>query len=83
MKQVDKNNLSEFGIHVKKIRKNKSSSLNKIAFSRGGITSATLSRIENGLVDFKFSTLIRLAHTLDMPLVDLIKDFKYKSDFFD
>ena len=77
MQQFDKENLKLFAKHIKKIRKNKSKSLNKLVFSRGGVTSATLSRIENGLVDLKFTTLIRLAHTLDIPLSEIFKDFKY------
>lgn len=75
-------NLKEFGKSVRKIRQRSSDSLNEVAFKRGGVTSATLSRIENGLVDFKFSTLLKLAHTLDVPLIELLKecDFKYTSD---
>lgn len=83
MQQVDKENLIIFGELVRKIRSGKSGSLNKIAFSKNGVTSATLSRIENAQVDFKFSTLIRLAHTLDISLLDLFKDYKYNDDFSD
>lgn len=78
MKHIDEENLKVFGEHVRKIRTAKSNSLNEIAFSRGGVTSATLSRIENGQVDFKFSSLLKLAHTLDVSLVDLVKDFEYE-----
>lgn len=77
MQQVDKENLKIFGELIRKIRQKKSNSLNSLAFSRGGVTSATLSRIENGLVDFKFSTLIRLAHTLDISLDELFRLYKY------
>ena len=66
MKRQVKENLRRFGKRVQELRTSKSKSLNKIAFSKNGVTSATLSRIENGLVDFKFSTLINLAHTLDI-----------------
>lgn len=83
MKHLEKENLKSFGRIVRKIRKKKSDSLNNIAFSRGGVTSATLSRIENGQVDFKFSTLIKLAHTLDTSLIELIKNFNYKIDNYD
>ncbi len=79
MKQQDRHNLIEFGKHVQNIRKRKSGSLNNIAFSRGGVTSATLSRIENGLVDFKFTTLLKLAHTLDVSLDELVSKFAYKN----
>ena len=83
MQQIDKENLKSFGEKVRKIRVSKSPSLNKIAFSNDGVTSATLSRIENGLVDFKFSTLIRLAQTLDISLVELFEDYKFKNTFTD
>lgn len=83
MQQIDKENLIIFGNLVKKIRLSKSKSLNKIAFSHAGVTSATLSRIENAQVDFKFTTLIRLAHTLDISLIDLIKNFEYHEEFSD
>lgn len=79
MQQIDLDNLKSFGEMVRKIRMEKSPSLNKIAFSRGGVTSATLSRIENGQVDFKFSTLIRLSQTLDIPLSELFKNYEYKN----
>ncbi len=80
MKRNFEENLKSFGKHIKKLRESKSKSLNSIAFSRGGVTSATLSRIENGQVDFKFSTLINLAHTLDISLVDLLKGFEYENN---
>ncbi len=79
MQQIDQENLKLFGEMVRKIRKKKSPSLNKIAFSRDGVTSATLSRIENGQVDFKFSTLIRLSQTLDISLIELFKDYVYQN----
>ncbi len=85
MKQTNLNhqNLKEFGDIVQKIRKQKSSSLNNIAFTRGGVTSATLSRIENGLVDFKFSTLLKLAQTLDITLVELFENYTYSNNYED
>lgn len=78
MQQIDRDNLKNFGEKVRSIRTEKSPSLNKLAFSKGGVTSATLSRIENGLVDLKFSTLIRLVKTLDISLSELFKDYDYK-----
>jgi len=77
MQQFDEENLKKFGKLVKKVRNSKSTSLNNITFSRGGVTSATLSRIENGLVDFKFSTLLKLAYTLDISLDELFKNYDY------
>ena len=78
MQQIDQENLKTFGVIVRQLRIKKSPSLNKLAFSRDGVTSATLSRIENGLVDFKFSTLIKLSQTLDIPLSELFKEYNYK-----
>ncbi len=83
MKQLNDNNLKSFGKVIRKIRKRKSKSLNNIAFSRGGVTSATLSRIENGQVDFKFSTLLKLAYTLDISLIELFKEYKFCNNTFD
>lgn len=77
MQQANSENLKLFGELVKEIRFKKSVSLNNITFFRGGVTSATLSRIENGLVDFKFSTLLKLAYTLDIPLDELFKNYQY------
>lgn len=79
MQQIDKENLKIFGEKIRKIRMEKSPSLNKIAFTRDGVTSATLSRIENGQVNFKFSTLIKLSQTLDVPIIELFKDYAYKN----
>lgn len=45
---------------------------------KNGVTPATLSRIENGLVDFKFLTLLNLAYTLDVSLVELFENYKYQ-----
>ncbi len=61
MQQEDNKLLKKFGKYVKKLRLERSKSLNAFAFEKGGITSATLSRIENGLVDLKFSTLVKLS----------------------
>ena len=83
MKQLNDDNLKSFGKVIRKIRKRKSKSLNNIAFSRGGVTSATLSRIENGQVDFKFSTLLKLAYTLDISLIELFKEYKFCNNTFD
>ena len=43
------------------------------------MTSATLSRIENGLVDFKFLTLINLAQTLEVTLLALFYGYEFKT----
>ena len=79
MQQIDVENLKSFGKMIRKIRLQKSPSLNKLAFTTDGVTSATLIRIENGLVDFKFSTLVRLSQTLGIPLSELFTNYEYKN----
>ena len=83
MQQADKNNIRKLGIKIKDLRTKKSKSLNKFALQKGFITPATLSRIENGLVDLKFSTFLKLAHILDIEPHKLIKDIKFDYNFDD
>lgn len=78
MKRKDRQNLKAFGQVVRKIRERSSRSLNDTALCKNGVTPATLSRIENGLVDFKFLTLLNLAYTLDVSLVELFENYKYQ-----
>ncbi len=82
MQQVDKENLKKLGKRIKQARIVKSKSLNKFALQNGFITPATLSRIENGLVDLKFSTLLKISHMLKIQPSQLIKniDFNYNFD---
>ena len=77
MQQQDLKNLKIIGKRIRNIREEKFASLNKCAFEQEGITSATLSRIENGLVDFKFSTLLKLAYMLKTSPEDLVKGLYY------
>ncbi|MDD3594088.1 MAG: helix-turn-helix transcriptional regulator [Candidatus Gastranaerophilales bacterium] len=78
MQQNDKKLLQAFGKHLKKKRIKIGTSLNSLMFNKGGTTSATLSRIENGLVDFKFSTLVKISAAMEIPLAKLLEDFDYK-----
>lgn len=78
MQQNDEELLKLFGQRLKNIREMKNSSLNRFVFNNGFITTSTQSRIENGLVDFKFTTLVKIANALDISLCELFKDFDYK-----
>ncbi len=51
-------------------------------FSKGNVTSATWSRVENALVDVKFSTLIQISAMLEVKIDELLKDidFDYSDD---
>ena len=61
----------KLGNYLKSLRENKGISLNIFAYEND-LTTATVSRIENGLVDTKFSTLIKYARGLEMPLEHII-----------
>ena len=70
--------LQLFGQHIKTIRLKKKMSLNEFAYKSMLITPATQSRIENGLVDLKFSTLIKISNALNITPSELLEGFNYK-----
>ena len=74
--------LSQAAMRIKTLRLQKSKSLNKFVFSKGNVTSATWSRVENALVDVKFSTLIQISAMLEIKIEELLKDidFDYSDD---
>lgn len=80
MQEEDKLLLQLFGNKLKNLRVEKYKSLNKFAFDNTLLTSATISRIENGNVDFKFTTLVKIANALNITPSELLQDidFKYK-----
>lgn len=82
MQEEDKLLLQLFGNKLKRLREEKYTSLNKFAFDNTLLTSATISRIENANVDFKFTTLVKIANALDITPGELLEgiDFKY-TDF--
>ncbi len=82
MQQVESKNLKILGKRVKDLRIEKSKSLNEFVLSRGFLTTATWSRVENGLFDLKFSTLLKIAKMLDVDVAELLNgcDFDYNFD---
>ena len=78
MQQFKKNNLIVLAQRIKTLRLQRSESLNKFCFTQGDVTSATWSRIENALVDPKFTTLIEVCAMLDINLSELFKDLPVK-----
>ncbi|PWL77108.1 XRE family transcriptional regulator [Candidatus Gastranaerophilales bacterium] len=78
MQQQDYELLTKFGRRIKELRTKQNKSLNNFSFNSELLTSATVSRIENGLVDLKFSTLIKLANALDMKPEEVLHDFDFK-----
>lgn len=78
MQQQDKKLLKLIGKRIKRLREERNQSLNNFAFNDCLITSATLSRIENGLVDLKFTTLVKIANAFEIPLSKLLENFDFK-----
>ena len=77
MQYNNKNNQILFGQRVKNLREKQEKSLNKFVNERGGLTTATWSRIENGLVNLKLSTLILIASMLNIQVWQLMKDIDF------
>ena len=77
MQQIKKENLKILARRIKELRLKKSKSLNKFVFSKGAVTSATWSRVENALVDVKFTTLIQMTAMLELKIEDLLKDLNF------
>lgn len=83
MQSDSRKNLIILGNRIKQLRMEKSSSLNQFVFLNSELTSATWSRIENAKVDIKFSTLIKVASSLNIKIEDLIKDLDLIYNFED
>ena len=71
MQRDDRNIRKRLGICLKSLREQKGTSLNIFAYEND-LTTATVSRIENGLVDTKLTTLIKYARGLEIPLENII-----------
>ena len=67
-----------FGKHIRHLRQIKQMSLNEFAYKSLLITPATQRRIENGLVDLKFSTLVKISNALNIKPSELLNDFDFK-----
>lgn len=81
MQYVNKENLIKVGNRIKALRMLKNKSLNDFVMRRGYLTTATWSRVENGLFDFKFSTLLKISKMLDIDVSDLLKDCDFDYNF--
>ena len=71
MQRDDGNIRKRLGICLKSLREQKGTSLNIFAYEND-LTTATVSRIENGLLDTKLTTLIKYARGLEIPLENII-----------
>ena len=82
-KRTETEIIKDLGQRLKYLREQKGVSLNIFAYEND-LTTATVSRIENGLVDTKFSTLVKYAKGLEIPLEEIIQllDINYNNDDF-
>lgn len=81
MQQDEKQIIKLLGNYLKTLREIQNKSLNIFAYEND-MTTATVSRVENGLVDSKFSTLIKYAKGLEIPLETILMnlDIDYSND---
>lgn len=63
--------LKRLGSHISKVRKSKGDSQDRTCLE-AGLARGTLSKIGNGLVEPKVSTLALIAITIGMPLKKLV-----------
>ncbi len=64
--------LKRFGERIRKLRLEKGLSLNMFAYEND-LSKASVSKIERGIIDFRFSTLIQIANALEMSLSELLE----------
>lgn len=83
MERDEKKLIKVLGNTLKLLRERKGVSLNIFAYEND-LTTATVSRVENGLVDTKFSTLIKYAKGLEIPLEQILSllNIDYHNDDF-
>lgn len=83
MRADEKIILQQFAKILKELREKKYKSLNQFAFDSPNLTSATISRIENANVDFKFTTLVKIAYALNMSVSELLENFDFDYSSFE
>lgn len=80
--KTNRQSINNLGKKIKELRVSQSKSLNSFVFEKTGLTTATWSRVENGLVDPKYTTLIKIASALNITLDQLFEniDVDYSID---
>ena len=69
--QQDNEKLFHLGQHIKNLRKRKKLTLEALCY-RNGLEPSTICRIEKGLVEPKYLTLLNLAEAYDLKLSQLL-----------
>lgn len=63
--------LKKLGEHIKKLRKERKLTLSALCY-RNGLEPSTISRIEQGIVEPKYLTLLKLAEAFEMHIKELL-----------
>lgn len=74
MQDVETENLRKLAKRIKELRTKQAKSLNSFVMQKGGLTTATWSRLENAKYDPKFITLVKAASMLGITIEELLKD---------
>jgi len=69
--QENNDKIKKLGEHIKKLRKSKKHTLSSLSY-RNGLEPSTISRIEKGLVEPKYLTLLRIAEALEISVSELV-----------
>ena len=76
MTDENKEILTQFGAILRQIRTDKGLTLLDLEV-RTGINEGDISKIENGKKNFAFTTLVKLAKGLEIPVSKLLSKFNY------
>ena len=68
---MQQDELIKLGNHIKSLRKKKKMTLSALCY-RNGLEPSTVSRIEAGIVEAKYLTLIKIAKAFDIELHELV-----------
>lgn len=71
---MQQNELIKLGNHIKKLRKQRKLTLSALCF-RNGLEPSTICRIESGIVEAKYLTLLKLAKAFGLKLSEML-DFE-------
>lgn len=74
MQDDDNKKIKILGQHIKQLRKSKKTTLSEICY-KNGLEPSTLSRIEQGIVEPKYLTLLKIASAFNMSISELL-DFE-------
>ena len=69
---MQEENLKKLGNHIKNLRKQKGLTLSALCY-KNGLEPSTVSRIEDGKVEAKYLTLLKIAKAFGLPLYELLK----------